>query len=122
MNDVVNLDEQRLKKHVERLQRFRELTPEQLADWSMPPVNDRAGITALTDGENVVYVDGQGNPLEPGWVVRILRGDDLGSPLGRAQVEAHPWMQARSLQRCPHEPKHADPWLCDAYTTQEAST
>lgn len=38
------------------------------------------------------------------------------------QVRARKPRAAAELQRCTHEPRHTDPWLCDAYTTQEGQS
>lgn len=71
-----------------------QITDEEEATWAMWPIGDRARISALMFPDQIVYVDGEGNPLEPGWVLRQLRGQDAepAAPAW-ARPEGHPWME-----------------------------
>ena len=77
-----------------RILAMKRLTVEEERTWSMGPIGPREGIYAVWDDGWAVYYDGDDNPLEPGWVLRILRGTDV-IPVPVEDMEQHEWMQAR---------------------------
>jgi hypothetical protein len=83
---------------VKRILAMKPLTAEDERIWNMGPIGPREDIYAVWDDGYAVYYDGNDNPLEPGWVLRILRGTDV-IPARPEVVAEHPWMQAR------HKPK-----------------
>jgi hypothetical protein len=85
---------------IARFAAMREMTREEEAQWLMPPFGPRAEIGAIVDGDHIIYTDGQGNPLEPGWVLAILRGGEIPPPGPRTVIGAmqHPWMRPLAQQ------------------------
>lgn len=79
-----------------RLLTLRELTRQEEADWNMGPIGPRDEIGCIVDGDHLVYVDGQGNPLEPGWVLSVLRGGPRTEITPR-EARQHPWMPQRNV-------------------------
>jgi hypothetical protein len=89
---------------IKRILAMKPLTAEDENTWSMGPLGSRAGIYAVWDDGNAVYFDGDDNVLEPGWVLRILRGEDARlTPT--ADLLNHEWMTARAKNGpAPEEP------------------
>ena len=88
-------DAARDKEFYDGLARFRPYTKEMEMEGRGWPgyFGDRREIGAVIDGDHIIYVDGEGNPLEPSWVLRTLRGtDDIPGP----DPNEHPWMLART--------------------------
>jgi hypothetical protein len=90
---------------IKRILAMKPLTSEDEHVWSMGPLGSRAGIYAVWDDGNAVYFDGDDNVLEPGWVLRILRGEDAARPTPTEELLNHEWMAARAKNGpAPEEP------------------
>lgn len=81
--------------------------------WNQGPLGPREDIYAVWDDGNAVYYDGDDNVLEPGWVLRILRGTDA-IPLATEELLNHEWMRARNTPALTsraseaHHPRHGE--------------
>jgi hypothetical protein len=103
----IDVDSPRIK----RILAMKPLTPDDERTFSMGPLGPREDIYAVWDDGNAVYFDGDDNVLEPGWVLRILRGTNV-IPAERTDMMEHPWMVARKkpkgCKRCGRETFRAE--------------
>lgn len=81
-------------EQVARYRAMRMLTADEERMACMGPMGPREHCGAIVDGDNLIYIDGDGNPLEPGWVLRVLRGTDA-RPMHPLEAKDHPWMRDR---------------------------
>lgn len=97
MNDPHSMSAD-LQREIERIQAWQPLTVEDEQKWSQGPLGPREDIYAVWSGDGeVLYFDGDDNPLEPGWVLRILRGTDV-RPTPTEDLLNHEWMKARAAK------------------------
>lgn len=88
-----------LEARIEAILKWKMLSGDDEQVWSQGPLGPREDIYAVWTGDGeVLYFDGDDNPLEPGWVLRILRGT-AARPTPSEELLNHEWMQAR------HKPK-----------------
>jgi hypothetical protein len=99
MKEEVMTDERRIEDdpRVKRILAMKPLTAEDEQVFSEGPLGAREDIYAVWDDGYAVYYDGDDNPLEPGWVLRILRGTDA-RPIPIDELLGHEWMQARKAK------------------------
>lgn len=84
-----------LAARIAEIEKWRRLSKDDEHVWSQGPIGPREGIYAVWTGDgDVLYFDGDDNLLEPGWVLRILRGTDA-VPTPTEELLNHEWMKAR---------------------------
>lgn len=89
-----------LAARIEAISKWKPLTADDEHVWSQGPLGPREGIYAVWTGDGEVqYFDGADNPLEPGWVLRTLRGTDA-RPTPTEDLLNHEWMKARKVKGC----------------------